>query len=388
MKGRLRWSRRKFVQMAGSSLGAMSLGPSLLARSAWTTQKTAPRFAYVGFGGEDATSEGIAVFDVRDGQWKQTSKVLSRTPTSLALDASERFLYVVNEVDEHEGLPSGTVEAYAINTIDGSLTLLNRQRLSLSATRPRHAAISPDGHALVVAVHGGGAYNVLPLKQDGSLGPVAGILKETGSGPHKQQKSAHPQMVVFDRAGRVVSADLGSDRLSVLKLDAAQLSYTERYETHAGDGPHQITFHPDGRLLFVANGLDASVVCYSYDADSGTIVERLNKVPTARNENSGGVLMTIHPAGNFLYTAHPGTNDGVSVWSFERSTAELRMLQVADEDAPRLHQLTMTPDGSRLLGLSREDGSVLSWSVVDGHLGHVIRLSKLEAPLSLAFKST
>ena len=47
--------------------------------------------------------------------------VLSATPSSLVLDAGERFLYAVNEVDEYEGLPSGTVEAYAIDAIDGSL---------------------------------------------------------------------------------------------------------------------------------------------------------------------------------------------------------------------------------------------------------------------------
>ena len=57
------------------------------------------------------------------------------------------------------------------------------------------------------------------------MGAVSGILKETGSGPHDEQRSAHPQMVVFDRAGRVVSADLGSDRLSVLELDDRAAKY-------------------------------------------------------------------------------------------------------------------------------------------------------------------
>src|ERR1700692_1783031 len=234
MKGRSRWSRREFVQMAGSSLGAMSFGPPLLARVSRAGEKIAPRFAYVGFGGEGAKDEGIAVFDLRavdlrsgdlrGGLWRQTGVVASAAPSSLALDASERFLYAVNEVDEYEGLPTGTVEAYAIDSADGGLKLINRQKLSLSATAPRHAAVSPDGRALVVAVHGGGAYNVLPLAKDGSVGAVSGILKETGSGPHDEQRSAHPQMVVFDRAGRVVSADLGSDRLTVLRLDAARLS--------------------------------------------------------------------------------------------------------------------------------------------------------------------
>src|SRR5258708_6139437 len=195
MKDCSRWSRREFVQMAGS-LAAMNFGSPLLAAISAADGTAAAKFAYVGFGGKGAEEEGI-------------------------------------EVDEYEGLPLGTVEAYAINGVNGTLKLVNRQRLSLSATAPRHAAISPDGRALVVAVHGGGAYNVLPLGKDGSVGAVSGILKETGSGPHDKQRSAHPQMVVFDHAGRVVTADLGSDRLSVLKLDNARLCIAGRCAAQA-----------------------------------------------------------------------------------------------------------------------------------------------------------
>jgi 6-phosphogluconolactonase len=235
------------------------------------------RFVYVGFGGEGAKEEGIAIYDLRGGRWKPMGVVESAAPSSLALDASERFLYAVNEVEEYEGLPSGTVEAYSIDAADGSLKFVNRQKLSLSATAPRHAAVSPDGKALVVAVHGGGAYNVLPLGGDGRVGAVSGILKETGSGSRDEQRSAHPQMVVFDRAGRVVSVDLGSDRLSVLKFDAMRLKTEGRYATQIGDGPRQVAFHPDGRLLFVANELDASVTCYGYDVEEGRIAGRLER---------------------------------------------------------------------------------------------------------------
>jgi 6-phosphogluconolactonase len=392
MKDRRPWSRREFVQMAGSSLGAMSFVPSLLASVTQASEKYATRFAYVGFGGEGAKEEGIAVYDLRGadlrgGRWKPSSVVASAAPSSLALDANERFLYAVNEVDEYEGLPSGTVEAYAIDAADGSLKLVNRQKLSLSATAPRHVAVSPDGSALVVSVHGGGAYNVLPLGEDGGVGAVSGILKETGSGPHDEQRSAHPQMVAFDRAGRVVSADLGSDRLSVLKLCTARLSITGRYAAEAGDGPRQIAFHPDGRLLFVANELDASVACYGYDAEEGRIVGRLGQVATARNENAGGVVMAVDPAGEFLYTAHRRGSDGLSMWRIARNTGELRRLQVVDEGGPRLHEMTITADGKSLLGLSREDGGVFSWRVANGKISRGVQLAGLAAPMSLAAKS-
>jgi 6-phosphogluconolactonase (cycloisomerase 2 family) len=313
--------------------------------------------------------------------------VASAAPSSLALDAGERFLYAVNEVDEYEGLPSGTVEAYAIDGADGSLKLVNRQKLSLSATAPGHVAVSPDGRALVVAVHGGGAYNVLPLGKDGSVGAVSGILKETGSGPHDVQRSAHPQMVVFDRAGRVVSADLGSDRLSVLKLDNARLSIAGRCAAQAGDGPRQVAFHPDGELLFVANELDASVACYGYDPSEGRIVGRLGQVATASGGNTGGVVMAVDPAGEFLYTAHRRGSDGVSMWRIARSTGGLQRLQVVDEGGPRLHEMTMTADGRSLLGLSREDGGVFGWRVANGQMSRGVRLTSLAAPMSMAAKS-
>jgi 6-phosphogluconolactonase len=248
-------------------------------------------------------------------------------------------------------------------------------------------AVSPDGSALVVSVHGGGAYNVLTLGEDGGVGAVSGILKETGSGPHDEQRSAHPQMVAFDRAGRVVSADLGSDRLSVLKLCTARLSITGRYAAEAGDGPRQIAFHPDGRLLFVANELDASVACYGYDAEEGRIVGRLGQVATARNENAGGVVMAVDPAGEFLYTAHRRGSDGLSMWRIARNTGELRRLQVVDEGGPRLHEMTITADGKSLLGLSREDGGVFSWRVANGKISRGVQLAGLAAPMSLAAKS-
>jgi 6-phosphogluconolactonase len=391
MKDCSRWSRREFVQMTGS-LAAMHFGSPLLVAIGAADGTAAAKFAYVGFGGKGSKEEGIAVFDLRDadlreGRWKLVGMVPSAAPCSLTLDATERFLYAVNEVDEYEGLPLGTVESYAIDGVNGTLKRLNRQRLSLSATAPRHAAISPDGSALVVAVHGGGAYNVLPLRKDGSVGAVSGILKETGSGPHDRQTSAHPQMVVFDRAGRLVTADLGNDRLSVMSFDAARLNVLGRYAAQPGGGPRQVTFHPDGRLLFVGHELDASVACYRYDANEGRIAERVGQVATAGDVTTGGVMMAVDPAGDFLYTAHRRGDAGVSVWRIADDPGGLKRLEVVDQGGPRLHQMIMTADGQGLLGLSREDGAVFGWRVGKGQISRGVRLASVAAPMSMAMKS-
>jgi 6-phosphogluconolactonase (cycloisomerase 2 family) len=309
----------------------------------------------------------------------------------LTLHPTERFLYAINEVDRYENLPSGAVEAYAVNAKNGNLTLLNRQPLSLSATAPRHMAVSPDGRALVVAVHGGGAYNVLPINEDGRLGRVSGILKETGSGPDEEhQQAAHPQMVMFDRMGRLLGADMGSDRLSVFTLDDGRLRVMARRDARAGSGPRHMELHPSGSLLFVANGLDASVSCYGYDEKNGRVLEQLEHMSTATNSSGGKravLMMTMHPSGEFLYTAHRFWEDGITVWR-SNSTGALQSIQHEGNGLQSLHAITMAPDGSSLLALSRKSGGVVRWSVDrrSGRLTEPVEVAKVQAPMSMVVK--
>ncbi len=387
MKDRARWNRREFIQIAASSLGAVSFAPESLAAAMTARGNNEPRLIFVGFGGDGSASEGIAVFALKNGRWARRSTTLTSAPSSMVLNASQRFLYVANAVDEYEGLPSGTMEAYAIHPTEGTLKFLNRQRLSLSATRPEHVAIAPDGRAVIVSTHGGGAYNVLPLGKDGHLAPVTSILKEVGAGPGENQRSAHPQMVVFDRSGRAVSADLGCDRLNVLTLDGVKLQIAGRHKTQPGEGPQQIVFHPNGRLLFVAHGLDSSLACYEYNADEGKILARLSHIRTARSETYSGVVMAMDPSGKFLYTSHRNKARGISAWMIEQNTGALNYLQTVDENVPQLHKMMMTSDGRRLLGLSREANGLFSWDVTNGQLDRGKELASIAAPMSFAVQS-
>jgi 6-phosphogluconolactonase (cycloisomerase 2 family) len=370
-------------------------------RLAWPStakenQRAAPRFAYVGHTGRSSVAanrseHGIEVFAVEGERWNRTGAVASDHPSFLTLHPSERFLYAINEVDRYENLPSGSVEAYAVDPENGRLALLNRQPLSLSATSPRHMAVSPDGRALVVAVHGGGAYNVLPIDADGRLGRVRGILKETGSGPDEEhQQAAHPQMVIFDRMGRLLSVDMGSDRLSVFTMNGCRLSVEARSEARAGSGPRHIALHPNGSLLFVANELDLSVSCYGYDEKNGRILNQLEHVPMTRNRcgEKGAVVMAMHPSGDFLYTACRSENDGIRVWRSDSSTGALRVVQHERNESRSLHAMMMAPDGNNLLGLSPGIGGVIRWRIDQrsGRIIEAVQVAQVQAPISMVMK--
>ncbi len=357
------WNRREFVQWMGcSSLGTVGLRAGWLSEAPATNGHVTPRFAYVGYG--DQLRQGIQVFAIRRERWTPTQTIASEHPSCLALHPNQRFLYAVNEIDSYHGLPSGAVEAFAIDPDHGRLTLLNRQPLSLSAIKPRHLAVSPDGRSLVVAVSGGGAYNVLPIAPDGRPGKVSGILKEVGSGPNPDhQQASHPQMVIFDPTARhLLGTDLGSDRVNVFTLSNDKLTLHGRSATQPGSGPHQIAFHPDSHLLYVRNELEASISCYAYDAAMGKVLDRLQHVairPDNSNDQPTAGTMAIHPSGKYLYVSDPRC-ETIAGWHINTTTGALTPMESRIGDLGSPHAITLTPDGSAMLVLSQKERQRLS----------------------------
>jgi len=144
-------------------------------------------------------------------------RVASERPVSLSL--SGNFLFAVNEIAEFQGFPAGSVESFAVHAETGCLTRVSRQGLALSATMPRSLAVAPDGRHLVVAVYGGGSYNVLPVAANGEIGRVTQVVKEIGYG-----RCAHPSSVVFHPSGQFVTAtDTGADRVSVFRFSEGRM---------------------------------------------------------------------------------------------------------------------------------------------------------------------
>jgi 6-phosphogluconolactonase (cycloisomerase 2 family) len=377
--------------MGCSSLGTVGLRTEWLLGAPATNKYATPLFAYVGYG--DQLRQGIQVFAICEERWTPTQTIASDHPSFLALHPNQRFLYAVNEIDSYHGLPSGTVEAFAIDPDHGHLTSLNRQPLSLSAVRPRHLAVSPDGRNLVVAVSGGGAYNVLPIATDGHLGQVSGILKEVGSGPNPDhQQASRPQMVIFDPTARhLLGTDLGTDRVNVFRLADNKLTSHGRSATHPGSGPHQMAFHPDSHLLYVRNELEGSISCYGYNAANGEVLDRLQHVairPDGSNGQRSAGAITIHPSGDYLY-ASDHRCETIAGWHINAATGALTPMESRIDSLGSPHTITLTPDGSAMLVLSQKNDSVvrLAINIPSGRLNQPVQVAELPmTPKSLAVK--
>jgi 6-phosphogluconolactonase len=294
--------RRRFLQTVAGAALLPSLRLSLRGETFLKALHWPATFAYVG------AQDGIHLYSFAgDETFIKQQTMTSAYPVAMAI--SNWNLYVVNGISEFAGLPRGTAESYGIDAWSGRLTFKNRVPLSLSAISPRGVAVSLDGSAIVVAVHGGGAYNVLPIDGDGSLGRVTGILKETGSGPHRLQASAHPSSLVFDSAGRVLSVDQGSDRLNVFTLHNHQIAAICRHKLISGSGPTSIVLHPKENRFFVAQALNASLSSFKYDPSLGNIVDHEQTVCVPAGH--GIASLAIHPSGEALYSSH---GRGIHAW--------------------------------------------------------------------------
>jgi 6-phosphogluconolactonase len=352
------WTRREFLRGA-AGIVALQKFPQAMG---------VPRFAYVG-GGDDS----LRVFRVEGELWTQIQRVPSRAPACVLLSPAQQTLYVANEVEHHEGLPRGTVEAFHIHPGDGRLTLLSRTALSLSATRPRHMAVSPDGKLLAVAAYGGGIYNVIAIAQEGSLGRVRSIFKDAGCGPHAQlQTSAHPHTLLFDAGGRhLLSSDFGSDRLSVFALEDGGLRRVMQRSTGEGSGPGNCVLHPSGSFVYTWHGLEGALVCYRFEG--GTVGEEVQRVPLS----AGG--LAVHPSGRMLYTAQ-------GAW---RISGSGRLSRVGAW-LPGANQIVAAHDGMSVYFLDGGRG-LIDQATADSSTGEVhfrTNVAVVDTPSSIALKTS
>jgi 6-phosphogluconolactonase len=369
MKQSIGWDRRRFLQMAGSA----SLWGAAGSRLGWAASQGVPtrppRFAYIG------AEHEIHVYSITaDGRFIKQQTIASANPVAMAINHGN--LYVANGVSEYGSLPRGSVEAYAIDALTGQLELKNRAPLSLSGTLPRDLAVAADGRSVVVALHGGGAYNVLSVHEDGRLGRVSGILKETGSGPHALQAWAHPSAVIFDRVGRVLAADQGSDRLSVLSLSRGELTVAGRREVAAGSGPSSLVLDPRGTRLHVAHALNGSLSSFGYDRTAGRILDCRQTVwvPVAGEM----AALAMHPSGETLYSSH---GDGIQAWKIVRNGS---LESLPGVDGVQANRLQVTADGKSLLALTGVAVLRMKIDAATRVLAAPVPVASLSKPVSIA----
>ncbi len=251
-------------------------------------------------------------FDTKEGKLKALHRTAgAENPFFLALSPDKKFLYSIH-AKQFGGKENEQVAAYQVMGRTGELKLLNRQ--SAEGTAACYLDVDKTGKAVLVANYTSGSVASLPVKVDGSLGEKASFFQHKGSSVNVQrQKEPHAHCIVVSPDNKYAyAADLGTDQILCYRLDPATAKLTPNdppfAKSPAGAGPRHLTFHPNGKRVYVINELLNSVTVFDYDAASGKLTEKqtISTLPTDFKGTSHCADLKITPDGKYLY----GTNRG------------------------------------------------------------------------------
>jgi 6-phosphogluconolactonase len=336
-----------------------------------------------------AKSEGIYVsrLDDETGQLSPP-ELAARTvnPSFLAVHPSGRFLYAVNEVSENEGEKAGSASAFAIDRSSGRLQFLNRT--SSKGAGPCYLSLDRAGRNLLLANYEGGSVAVLPVGDDGRLGPAASFVQ------HRGPRAPHAHSIDVDAGNRfALAADLGLDRIYVYRFDPSSGGLAENdppsTSVDEGAGPRHVALHPNGRFAYVLNELSMTLTAMRYDAGSGTLstLKTISSLPAgvAVAPDFSGAEVLFHPGGRFLYASNRG-HDTIAVFAVDGVEGTLRLVEHRSTGGRTPRGFGIDPSGKFLLAANQDSDTVVVFEIdpKDGGLNAGQRV-EVGSPVSVAF---
>lgn len=273
-------------------------------------------------------------------------------PFFLAVSPNGRFLYSIH-AREFSGKDNEQVAAYEIVNRSGELKLLNR--VSSRGTASCYLDVDATGKSVLVANYTTGSVASLPVKKNGSLGEAVTFSQHAGSSVNKaRQEGPHAHCIVISPDNRYAyAADLGLDQILSYRLDPAKAALTPSRQpfvrTPTGAGPRHLTFHPNGKHVYVINELANSVTLFDYEAKSGFLIERqtISTLPKAFKGESYCADLKITPNGRFLYGTNRG-HDSIAAYRIG-DDGRLTLIEIEPSLGKGPQNLLITPGGEALL---------------------------------------
>lgn len=275
-----------------------------------------------------------------------------QNPFFLALSPNGKFLYSIH-AKQFGGKDAEEVAAFQIVDGNGKLKPINRQSAHGSAAC--YLDVDATGKAVLVANYTSGNVASLPIAEDGSLGKAVSVIQHAGSSVDPaRQKEPHAHCFVISPDNRFAyAADLGLDQVLCYRLDAATAKLSPGRQAFArtppGAGPRHLTFHPNGKYVYVINELTNSVTLFDYLADSGILVERqtISTLPKDFKGTSNCADLKITPDGRYLYGTNRG-HDSIACYRIGEN-GELALLTIEPSLGKGPQNLAIAADGTILL---------------------------------------
>lgn len=248
------------------------------------------------------------------------------------------------------------VLALRIDPADGTLAPLGQAPLPASMA---HLSVDGSGRWLFAASYHG---DLLSLAAIDAAGRPGASVRTWPTGRHAHAMCASP-----DRRF-VFATVLGAGEVLQFRVDAARGELVPNdppaLKIRAGAGPRHLAFHPDGRIAYLLNELDASVDVLALDVQRGTLSPRqtVSILPPGFSGEPWAAELRLTPDARFLYAS-------------ERRSSTLAGFAVGAQGrlAPIGHWPTQAqPRGFAVTPSGR-------WLVAAGQLSHAVGVHRIDA---------
>lgn len=291
--------------------------------------------------------------DAAKGQLKPLHRTEGvENPFFTVVSKDGKFLYTIHATT-FGGKDPEQVAAYALEGRTGKMKLLNRQ--STRGTASCYLDIDASGKTVLVANYTTGNVASLAVRDDGSLGEPVSFFQHAGSSVDPvRQKGPNAHCFVISPDNRFAfAADLGIDQILGYRLNASTATLAPNdpasVKTPAGAGPRHLTFHPNGKYVYVINELHNSVTLFDYASATGTLTQRttISTIPADYKGVTHCADLKITPNGRFLYGTNRG-HDSIAAYEIA-SNGELKLLGIIPSLGKGPQNLAITKDGALLL---------------------------------------
>lgn len=288
-------------------------------------------------------------------------------PSFLAVHPNNHWVYAVSELAVASNGKPGAVWALDYDAAAKTFRALNQQ--PSGGDWPCHIVLDMTGKYAFATNYGTGSMSVYPIQPDGSLGAMSDHVQHQGHGPNKARQEgphAHSTTLTPDNKFAIV-ADLGLDQLVMYAFDATngKLQEHARVAAHPGAGPRHMVFHPNGRVLYVANEITNTVTVYDYDAEKGALTETQSLDTLPENAPPSTVAdIHISAKGDRVYVSNRG-HDSIAVFAVD-DTCELFRAGVIPCGGKTPRNFALSPDGKYILVANQDSGNVIVFSLQVG----------------------
>ena len=306
-------------------------------------------------------------------------------PSFLCLSPTLPIIYAVSEQGPNVPDPKSVIKVIAYDP--QTCAMREIQKISAKGDAPCYISTDAEGKYVYVANYVSGNVVQYAIQKDGRLGE--GIATQhIGKGPHFRQEAPHAHYVKqhpFNK--KIYAVDLGTDEVIAYSKTPKGLEKNGLIKTIPGSGPRHLSWHPNGKILYLLNELTGTIETWEWTDSS---VKKISATQLNNNPDSlfaGGADIHISKDGKFVYATLRGDFNEIIALKVASENFELTLIDryPVGGDCPR--NFALSPEQNYLaVGLQNSDKIMLfDRDVKSGTLGEG-KAVEVKTPVCIVWK--